>query len=383
MMQRANRCWLGFTLLAIGNLCAWADVLPVATVAASSTGTDNFDRAARRMVDGSGVNPVGAGPLTHANNPTDTMWLSAAGGLTNAWARFDLGEICNLNSLTLYNYNDHGTQLDLTTIGLQGFTVWTSNSGAAGSFTQYGGVFTADEAPGTETGDCTTTINLPGAAGRFVELRAQSNYGHPDAIGLSEAVFDGTKTGRGRNIIPVSAIAESSLSSDTLADNLINGNGLDSYGEHSSTIDDSLRHHWRSGSSALADGVEHVTFDLGELQDLAAVRIWNMNAWFLLASGAKTIDLLVSPDGTAGSYAPAGTITLGQAGGHWNRDFSEIFALNAQDVRYVQFAIHGNQQGSSGIVALSEVQFLAVPEPAAITVPLLALLFGIGRRSRA
>ena len=165
-------------------------------------------------------------------------------------------------------------------------------------------------------------------------------------------------------IAHIDGVAIEAVSSEYTADprhavNIVNGAGLDiNTGFHTNAVD--------GGTMWLSNGDpanQWVIMDLGALYDLATVRVWNYNELYneeTLNRGVQSMDILVSADNVTYNYVK--TINLARAPGVDNVDFSEIFNLVANGVRYVKFDNLLNY-GSYFAVGLSKVRFgLSVPK---------------------
>ncbi len=112
-----------------------------------------------------------------------TMWLSAADTATPIWLQYDLGKVCKLQDMWVWNYNVEFEEL--LGWGIQNATVEYSVDGMSwttlGSFDFAQGI----SAPGY---DHNTTIPFGGVAVQYVKITVNSNYGG-DQTGLSEVRF--------------------------------------------------------------------------------------------------------------------------------------------------------------------------------------------------
>lgn len=134
----------------------------------------------------------------------------------------------------------------------------------------------------------------------------------------------------------------------------IDGSGLGANGTHTTAPENYM---WLS---AYGDLAPKITFDLGSIQFLESVRIWNYNEiapW--INRSVKNMNILVSTDNV--TYTLAKSIVLAIAPASSIVDFSETIFLQSANVRYVKFDIQSNY-GDGGYSGLSEVQFYGVPE---------------------
>ncbi len=172
------------------------------------------------------------------------------------------------------------------------------------------------------------------------------------------------------------------------AENIINGNGLDTSVDpacHSNAPVDS--YYWETqpwlGSAVIA-------FDLGGVYELGAIHVWNFNYVDQNGSytgrGAKDVDILTSLDGS--EWTSRGVHVFDIATGTADYTGQRIsFETPLRGTRYVKFDIRNYYGGgdSAGHVGLSEVRFLeAVPEPGSIAVLVIGVsaLIARGRPKR-
>lgn len=168
-------------------------------------------------------------------------------------------------------------------------------------------------------------------------------------------------------ITPVSVTASNTfeLFGQYRAENLINGSGLSN-----NLHNDDFAAMWLTNL-----GVQQatLTFDLGSVQTLGAINLWQYNLGVAgqfastLERGVKDFNVLTSVDGISFSDALSGTLAIGTG----QPLAAQSFDL-AATVRYVRVDILNNYtQGlyneRDSAVGLSEVRFetaAAVPEPA-------------------
>ncbi|MFC1757473.1 DUF4457 domain-containing protein [Planctomycetota bacterium] len=170
---------------------------------------------------------------------------------------------------------------------------------------------------------------------------------------------------------------------DRTAEYVVDESGF-SGGTHSINPESTM---WlNNGTFAAPNDLEpEITFDLGSLQDIASMKVWNYNESLpnrpeLLGRGVGSANILV-----AGEDLVFSTLISGQAfdiaPGVEDIDFGQTIDLNTS-ARYVKVDIIGNAGGDNDFVGLSEVQFNAVPEPASLITVLIGLAMLIPSRRR-
>jgi hypothetical protein len=213
-----------------------------------------------------------------------------------------------------------------------------------------------------------TSNRLPGGLG-FVSLLAFGLLAAPSH--LSAATITG-----------VTIHDVSSVEGPRLAENVINGLGLNTDGTHSQTIG----HGWDASSAHPLP--QHITFNLGGNYNLAGFHLWNLNfrdpGFTYEATGARDVEILVASD-VAGPFTSLGTFEFPMADGtpgYLGFDSNDIGFPGANDVRLVQFSINSSWRGDSppySEVGFDEVRFdgSPIPEPSNL------VLLGVGLLSLA
>ena len=141
-------------------------------------------RTARKLIDGSGWGETsrGSGVYVHTSDVGSDgtcMW----NGDADSWLVFDLGKMCRVNGIYVWNYNEGGG--------------WNSRSvkdvavsaSADGKRFKPVGAFTLREASGRDD-EAGQAVPFPGVTGaRFFKFQILSNYKGGESSGLSEVRF--------------------------------------------------------------------------------------------------------------------------------------------------------------------------------------------------
>ena len=352
-----------------------------------------FNRRAANVVDG-----VGQTTTDPDGWPSDAdgMWLSngtfRSPNDTDPEITFDLGGIHQLDSFTLYNYNE--ATAGLSTRGVRDAEVFVSTDNV--TYTSLG---VQTFAKGT--GDATNpgqVVAFSDVQARYLRLDVLSTHGGDNSFaGLGEVEFFGVAL----EPMPISGVSVSASSSlfqgsfDRRAVHLIDGTGLFADG-HSVGPDGAM---WLSGGigfGATSDGNPELIFDLGGDYFVDAAQIWNYNEMLpgradLLRRGVQQVEVLASLDGL--SFTPLGVFDLAIAPGVDGVDFSETIGLGGASARFIKFDILSNHNGvvfpatggaDNAFVGLSEVQFFGklIPEPATLALLAGGLLAMVRRRRK-
>ena len=183
-----------------GTVVEGAGPIPVVEVTASSELVGAFDRVAAHLTDGSGLGAFDS----HALVPDGNMWLSngtfAEPFDTEPEVVFDLGEVKEIDSVKIWNYNELCCDRDdeLLGRGVKEFDILIA--GEDGEFALLLDELELDRAQGETDVDFSESIDLFGVPARFIKFDIRSNHnglnfdvGGDDGLanfaGLSEVQF--------------------------------------------------------------------------------------------------------------------------------------------------------------------------------------------------
>ena len=313
-----------------GDTIAGATVLDFSSRFNASFGPDN-------TLDRSGITE----PSNDHDDDAANMWVTASGDTTPE-VTYDLGDVFELTSLRLWNYNevtDRGAAtVDVyvaSTLDINGDPVFDATADLT---------LNPVEASGTDVEDG-ELFDFTGLTGRYVKLDVTANHGNATFAGLSEVEFRGRAFDPGTEVSGVSVESSSSRFGPSYsADNLVDGSGLGAGGTHSTDALDT----WVTASG---DPTPQVTFDLGATYTLHTLQLWNYNE-SSRNRGAASITLYTSTDGV--SFTMLTTINPLRAAGAF--DTGEYFDLTGVEARYVRLDVTSNY-GDPNFGGLSEVRF--------------------------
>lgn len=321
-------------------------------------------------INGAGL---AAGLDNHSDSASQTMWKTAfAEGNWAGWFEVDFGQVCDVNTMVIFNFNDKWSDVDNTEIGVGPFRILVSDDGV--NYVPFGGVYVAakspdkDREPPIEDSGCPPQVFDLGFSSRFVKLRILDNHGYRHSVngvvGLSELLFYGTQKGVGGNI-PYTDFTVTSASAAYRGDlqYLVDGTGLidGTYGGHDWHHGGDLGETGWSGYKD-ADGSVTLTFDFNNPTNLASVEIWNLAMWFGGGDAADRFRVLVKQSGQS-DYTEVVNDSL-NAAGVTNYDYSQMFAINTTDVISAQLVIDSTSYAPATIASLSEVRFVEMTEQA-------------------
>lgn len=370
---------LAAVALSVGLTYAAEMITPVAVTAQSYYANDN--RAPVTTIDGSGMNPnspVTATSITSTTTAGGAMWLSAA--TVQTWITFDLGAAQTLTGFRLWNYNEEGgfRGRGVKTAGIYvGTTMPTNGAPYAAAGASWGTLvanMTFDIASGI-AGDAGADYAFANTVtGRYVQVYVTANHNNTaDYTGLSEIRFyaDTAHSASDQFVSPTTATAGGDYvasGDERKAEAAINGSGMapSTPVRIASTAGNSAPFNmWLHYTAWNSITNTWITFDLGTVQKVTGLRIWNYNeSGASTKRGVKNASIYVGnslpPDGT--TYANAGP-----AWGSWIQDFrfcqaDGSIALAGADyplatpvIGDIQLYITDNFGGDS--TGLSEVMF--------------------------
>ncbi len=357
---------LVFVLVLLFSFVSFADewLDPTNVRVSSYSSSANLPRYA---VNGAGL---ATGLDNHSMSCPETMWKTAfAAGNWAGWFEVDLGEVCDLSTMVLYNFNDKSTDIDATDVGVGPFQVLVSDNGV--DYVPVDGVWVAAKSPGKDTEEpivydtgCPPQEFPLNITARFIKLDIFDNHGYRHTVngvvGLSELRFYGTATGTGRNISPSEFTVTASSTTRGDVQYLVDGTGLleGTYGGHQ----------WHNGTgdgetgwsgSKDVDGKVTLTFNFNNPTNLAAVQIWNLAMWFGGGEATKEFRLQVKQVGQS-DYVEVVNGSI-EGGSVTDYDYSKMFAINTTDVVSAKLVVDSTWYEGAATAALSEVHFVEMP----------------------
>ncbi len=390
-MKQFARGWIVVAVMSVGvasdNLRADELITPVNVTAQSWYTPDN--RAPVTTIDGSGMTPNT--PVTTNSTAgvatANAMWLS--NGTRSTWITFDLGAVQTLTGFHLWNYNEIGnlSRRGIKTAGLYigttlppNYTAYAESGAAWGTLVTNMTFFQASGAIGDAGRDYSFANTV---TTRYVQVYVTSNFNNDNAYtGLSEIRFYGAtaRSAGDQCVSPSAATARSFYAPDSRTPaRAIDGSGMmpdtpllatataGNVPANAMWLDNTTNKTW-------------ITFDLGTVQTITGVRLWNYNEHSgnpanFTAQGVKIASLYVG-----NSLPAAGTsyAACGPAWGTWIQDFrfgqaNGAAALAGADYplatpvtgRYIQMYI--SESFGRNAAGLSEVMFYTDTRYAAIS----------------
>jgi len=156
-----------------------AFVYPVENITATSNTTSEADAGPEKTVDGSGLNAADE----HSTIASD-MWLGTVAGADPVYIQYEFDRVYQLHEMLVWNYN---VQFELILgFGLKDVTITYSVDGA-----EWVALDDVELAQGAARSDYAynTTVDLGGAAAKYVRLTVNSGWGALPQYGLSEVRF--------------------------------------------------------------------------------------------------------------------------------------------------------------------------------------------------
>jgi len=155
---------------------------PIQTITATAS-SSGAGRGPENTVNGSGLGDSG---LLHGREGDDNMWLSDATGPQPTWIEFQFDNVYKLHEMWVWNYNEY--MEPVLGLGCKDVSIEYSVDGT--DYTPLGTTAEFARAPGVPDYEHNTTIDLGGAAAKYVRLTANSNWGGIlNQYGLSEVRF--------------------------------------------------------------------------------------------------------------------------------------------------------------------------------------------------
>jgi len=151
----------------------------------------------------------------------------------------------------------------------------------------------------------------------------------------------------------ITATASSSSRADTLAQNTVNGSGLNANDEHSTE----LTHMWMSGSAT----PHWIQYEFDGVYKLDTLWVWNSNQIIeaFVGFGAKNVTIEYSTDGAAWTVLE-GVPEFAQANGLPTYKANTVVDFGGVMAKFVRLTIDSNW-GTAAPTSLSEVRFFYVP----------------------
>ncbi|MDA3926021.1 MAG: hypothetical protein PF904_15090 [Kiritimatiellae bacterium] len=372
------------------------------------------DRAPTRMIDGTGLIFVGAageeGVYTNYQYipcPNDfgsgTSWTGdepAGGSADDLWAIVDLGSICTIETISLFNFNPKrsGVNPDRET---QKLDIWVREDGGFSNSNLDGVAFNtngwtlltvandmtlAQYAGGTTQSVAGVLSSLADVQGRYVALDVNSNFGHGSFSLIGEVqVFGELYVPESDLINAVSAYSNFEAYNNRAALNLINGTGLLFTGV-AGEEGDYKKYLYNYCDSAYGEGTEWlgimnteptiddmwVVVDLGSVCELNALSIFNFNPLdgTTVSRSVKDLDVWIREDIDLNNIHTNGVafntngwtlvtvssdMSLNQNPGGTTQTVSNVLGLNGISGRMIALDINSNY-GVYNMCGLGEIQ---------------------------
>jgi hypothetical protein len=290
--------------------------------------------------------------IAHTNVANSYLWrqrISDGNAVSNSVITFDLGAGRKVGAVKIWNYHEKATVWK-NDRGLQNVELWQSDDGV--SYSKVGD-YTLDQQGNETNTSLHTVLDLfdAGVDARYLQLRADDNYGDASIYGLGEVRFYAAATAP--FLTPVNATSPNVADAHAPLVSMINHYGLATNGTHTATYrDGSIYYHWRTQETP---NTVSVTYDLGARFDLAAMRVWNYNEAGQTNRGIQNMTVSFSNDGT--TFRDAQSVTLVEASG-LDTYAGADYAFSGLEIgyRYIKFDVSSNL-GSTFKTGLAEVRF--------------------------
>jgi len=146
------------------------------------THSSHLSEAVLRCVDGTGLDDGDKDSLLEHSEDPNHMWISQK-GQTQGWLEFDLGNVHDLGSMLVWNYNERNhTSRGIESVDI---SIWTEENG----WQQIHDDIVFTEAEGSFDYDEPDYIQLNGVKAQKVRLEDLKSLGDETYIGLSEVQF--------------------------------------------------------------------------------------------------------------------------------------------------------------------------------------------------
>ncbi len=152
---------------------------PVEGITVTCNATSEPDAGPENTINGSGLNADDQ----HSTKSSD-MWLGSIEGDDPIWLEYDLGRICKLHEVLVWNYN-------VVFDAVLGFSVKDVTVEYSTDGTEWASLGDVELARSTGREDYTanSTVDMAGVAARYVRLTINDNWGALTQYGLSEVRF--------------------------------------------------------------------------------------------------------------------------------------------------------------------------------------------------
>jgi hypothetical protein len=327
----------------------------ISNVTATASSAYSAARGPEETVNNSGMAGFGNEHVA-VTSPDNAMWLTVSQAVTNHWIRFDLHAVHPLAAMVVWNYN----QATYTGRGIATCAIRVSRDAATWS-TLTGpdaGHYSLSQAPGTAPYVAADVIDLAGVEARYVQLNVLTNHNAAatDYVGLSEVRFyealPRPPAVASDSLRPAAVTASSELDGTRVADNTIDGSGLDAGGGHTNSPVNTM---WLTALTNAAT----ITCDLGAVLDVSGLYVWNYNhndGFDGRNRGFKAVAVQASRDGTA--WRNLGDMEFAKADGTPSDAGESIVFPRPVPARYVRLTPGSTWGGASGAMywGLSELR---------------------------